>query len=107
MLRIAIVDDEPSVVDEIRQIVKATPHRAGGAGCLRSNKFDPSDCIEMAPPGWRTFASKLRSFAFAKHAPGKEFLCRMTEKLQADALPSCQPGSGRQAGFVRCCLNKQ
>ena len=22
----------------------------------------------------------------------------------ADAPPSCQPGSGRQAGFVRCCL---
>ena len=81
MLRIAIVDDEPSVVDEIRQIVKATPHRAGGADAQ-------SDCIEMAPPGWRTFASKLRSFAFAKYAPGKEFLCKMTEKLQADVPPS-------------------
>jgi len=52
----------------------------------------------MTPPGWRTFASKLRSFAFAKHAPGKEFLCKMTEKMKADAPPS------RQAGFVRCCL---
>ncbi|HBI85840.1 MAG TPA: hypothetical protein DDX71_06095 [Ruminococcus sp.] len=32
-------------------------------------------------------------------APSKEFLCKMTEKMQADAPPSCQ------AGFVRCCLN--
>ena len=32
-------------------------------------------------------------------APGKEFLCKMTEKMQADVPP------GRQAGFVRCCLN--
>ncbi|MBR3267376.1 MAG: hypothetical protein IKI58_01395, partial [Oscillospiraceae bacterium] len=31
-------------------------------------------------------------------APSKEFLCKMTEKMQADAPPS------RQAGFVRCCL---
>jgi hypothetical protein len=33
-------------------------------------------------------------------APSKEFLCKMTEKMQADAPPS------RQAGFVRCCLNE-
>ena len=31
-------------------------------------------------------------------APSKEFLCKMTEKMQAD-VPS-----SRQAGFVRCCL---
>ncbi|MBR3630094.1 MAG: hypothetical protein IKN55_06440, partial [Oscillospiraceae bacterium] len=31
-------------------------------------------------------------------APSKEFLCKMTEKMQADVPPS------RQAGFVRCCL---
>ena len=30
--------------------------------------------------------------------PSKEFLCKMTEKMQADVPPS------RQAGFVRCCL---
>ena len=36
--------------------------------------------------------------------PSKEFSCKMTENMQVDALPSCQPGSGRQACFVRCCL---
>jgi hypothetical protein len=30
----------------------------------------------------------------------KGFLCDMTENLQADGVQS------RQAGFVRCCLNK-
>ena len=30
--------------------------------------------------------------------PSKEFLCKMTGKMQADVPPS------RQAGFVRCCL---
>ncbi|MBQ8920698.1 MAG: hypothetical protein IJ060_00870, partial [Oscillospiraceae bacterium] len=38
-------------------------------------------------------------FRFAKHAPSKEFSCKMTKKLQADVPPS------RQAGFVRCCLD--
>ena len=45
------------------------------------------------------YAVRLYRNGAAGLTPGK-----MTENMQADALPSCQPGSGRQAGFVRCCL---
>ena len=33
-------------------------------------------------------------------AHSKEVSCRMTENIQVDCVPSCQPGSGRQAEFV-------
>ena len=46
---------ESYLIKYLARSIKATSHRAGGAGCLRSNRFDTSDfssdCIEMTPLG--------------------------------------------------------
>ncbi len=67
----------------LESIIKATPHKA---------------CAEDAPTDFfvRLYRNSAGILSYVK-----EFLCKMTENMQADSVKS------RQAGFVRCCLKKE
>ena len=64
-------------------LFKAKPHRT---------------CAEDAPTDFfvRLYRNSAGILSYVKG-----FLCKMTENMSADSVQS------RQAGFVRCCLNKK